>query len=386
MRNKSRDAYLIITTVFFTLMITVVLYNMFLNTGEIKKFNEVREILKNEYYVALDQNKLVDDALNGMVDAIGDKYTDYLTKAEWDERKKDFAGEYTGIGVSFDTNAKGDVFIAEIYEASPAQKAGLKVGDILKVFEGIKLTKESDVEQMFADFTGDSITMKLYRPSTKALFVKTVQKETIVEINATSKVIDNEIGYIKLESFDDDIAKDFKALYSKLAAKEIKGLIIDVRDNFGGSLNQVVEICDFLLPKCTIVSVQGQRTEKEYYYSDETGISIPITVLVNKNSASASEVLAGALKDNKRATLVGNKTFGKGLVQNSTEFDDGSAIYYTEARYFTPSGICIHGIGIEPDIKVSLAKKYDKYYVSSIPTADDLQLKAAIKDVKGKIK
>jgi len=385
MRNKSRDAYLIITTVFCTLLMTVIIYNLFINTGEIKKFNEVRDILKNEYYVALDQNKLVDDALNGMVDAIGDKYTDYLTKAEWDERKKDFAGEYTGIGVSFDRNAKEDIYIAEIYDASPAQKAGLKVGDVLKEFEGVKLTKDSDVEQMFVNHTDDSITMKLYRPSTKALFVKTIQKETIVEINATSNVIDKEIGYIKLESFDDDIAKDFKKQYDKLAAKGIKGLIIDVRDNFGGSLNQVVEICDFLLPNCTIVSVQGQSKEKEYYYSDENGITIPITVLINKNSASASEVLAGALHDNHRATLVGNKTYGKGSVQNSTEFDDGSAIYYTEARYFTPSGICIHGIGIEPDIKVSLDKKFDKYYVSSIPKADDLQLKAAIKELKGKI-
>ena len=161
-------------------------------------------------------------------------------------------------------------------------------------------------------------------------------------------------------------------------------LIIDVRDNPGGSLNQVVEICDFLLPKCTIVSVKGRNRAEEFYYSDDENVDLPIVVLIDKNSASASEILASALHDNKRAMLVGEKSYGKGLVQNYKEFEDGSAIYYTEARYFTPKGVCIHGIGVQPDLKVALSKKFENYYIYEIPLKEDTQLQEAIKIIRGK--
>ena len=368
MINRSRDLFIVITSVFCTLVIAFLVYNFFINTGEIKKFNEVREILKDEYYQELNQDKLVDDALTGMVDSIGDKYTAYLTKQEWDKRKEDFAGEYTGIGIFFNYDSKYRVYVEEILAGSPAEKAGLKVGDILEEYNGTKITKNTDMRELFDSNTTNQSTLKIFRPSTKERFTKTITKEIIVEENATSKVIDGTIGYIKLFQFDDNIAADFKTNYEKLAKKQINRLIIDVRDNPGGSLSQVVEICDFLLPKCTIVSVKGRNSPEEFYYSDEKSISIPITVLINGNSASASEVLASALHDNNKATLVGEKSFGKGLVQNSVEFDDGSAIYYTEARYYTPKGVCIHGIGIQPDVKVSMSKD-----------GKDTQLQAAIK-------
>jgi len=400
LKIKSRETFLIVTTALCTLVI-VMAGNLFLSkflpssitfspgevpSSQIKKFNDIRGILKSDYYKDLDQSKLLEGALKGMVDSIGDKYTTYLNKKEWDARKEAFAGEYKGIGISYNFNSDGKVIVAEVIVNTPAQRAGMKVDDIIEDVDGVKVTKNSDVIKMFKGSGKDEIILKIYRPSTKETFTKTITKDIIVEENATSKVIDGDIGYVDLIMFDQNISDDFKTEIKKLQKQGVKGIIIDVRNNPGGNLDQVVKICDFLLPKCTIVSVQNKNSAKEFYYSDEKSFDLPVTVLINENSASASEVLAGALHDNKRGTLVGKKTYGKGLVQNNVELDDGSAIYFTTARYFTPAGICIHGIGIEPDVRVDLPKEYIGHDLRDIPMAEDTQLQAALKDVKAKIK
>jgi len=355
------------------------------NSGELRKFNEVKDVLRQEYYTDLDVNKLIEGAIKGYVAAIGDRYTSYLTKAEWDAKKQKFAGEYTGIGISYYYDKKHRFAISEVLPNSPAQKAGIRVGDIFEKIDGV-IPIESSKETGMSWNGKSKITVVVFRPSDKTRSTKTIEIGTVVEINAYSKVIDGKVGYLDLRQFTDNIDAEFLREIDKLTNKSIKGLIIDLRNNPGGDLDQVVKISDFLLPKCTIVSVEHKNKPKEFYYSDEASYKLPVTVIVNGNSASASEVLSGALQDNKRATLVGEKTFGKGLVQNTVELFDGSAIYYTSARYFTPNGICIHGIGIEPDMKVALPKEFQNMSVDEIPFDKDTQLQAALKNIKSKIK
>ena len=182
------------------------------------------------------------------------------------------------------------------------------------------------------------------------------------------------MGYIKLSMFDKDVAKDFASHLNKLTVKGIKGLIIDVRDNPGGNYREVVKICDMLLPKALVVYTQDRDGKKSEEWSDETSFNMPIVILVNENSASASEILAGALKDNKKAKLVGTKTYGKGLVQTIVKFSDESGMKYTISRYYTPSGVCIDKIGIEPDVKVEFTDKLKDKAVSQINRDEDSQL------------
>ena len=400
MKLKSRETYLVVMTVLCTLAIVfagILFQNKFfpsnitygpgeVPSSQIKKFNDVRQILKDHYFENLDQSILLEGALKGMVDSIGDRYTSYLTKAEWDKRKENFSGEYKGVGITFSIQPDGKIEIATVIAHSPALSAGLKFGDIIEKVDGVNLTKDSNVEKMFKENGRNDVVLTVYRPSSKERFDKKIVKDVINVQNVTSKMIDGNVGYVDLVMFDQNISEDFITQVTKLKNEGAKGIIIDVRNNRGGDLNQVVKLCDFLLPKCTIVSVQNRNEAKQFYYSDEKSFDLPVTILINENSASASEVLTAAIHDNNRGTLIGEKTFGKGWVQDNVEFGDGSAIYFTIARYFTPAGVCIHGIGIEPDIKVALPKEYVDHDIKDIPMAEDTQLQTALTNIKSKIK
>ena len=214
--------------------------------------------------------------------------------------------------------------------------------------------------------------------------VTVVRKKIVAKLNIRSEMLENNIAYIKLKMFDENISKNFISQVNKLVDEGAKSLIIDVRDNPGGLYNEVVALADRILPRGTIVYTEDRNGKKEVESSDDTSLDIPIVVLTNGNSASASEILAGAIKDFKKGTLIGTKTFGKGLVQSTYGFDDGTGLKVTIARYFTPSGVCIHGEGIKPDIEIKLDDKYKDTSVSAVPREDDLQLQEAIKVLTGK--
>jgi carboxyl-terminal processing protease len=197
-------------------------------------------------------------------------------------------------------------------------------------------------------------------------------------------MLEKDIAYIKLKMFDENISENFISQLNKLVDQGAKSLIIDVRDNPGGLYNEVVSLADRILPKGTIVYTEDRQGKKNFQKSDATELNLPIVVLTNSNSASASEILAGAIKDFKKGILIGTKTFGKGLVQTTYGFDDGTGLKVTIARYFTPSGVCIHGEGIKPDIEIKLPDKYKDTPVSAIPREDDLQLQKAIQVLQNK--
>lgn len=351
---------------------------------KIKKFNKVRSLLMSEYYEKVDENQLVEGAIAGMADSLGDRYTAYYPKEQWQMLQEAVEGSYVGIGVTVNTDTDGILTVVEPFRGSPADEAGIKSGDkIIGVDDvDVQRMKEDLIIEKIRGKENTKVKISVYRPSEEKFLDFNVTRRVVKIDNIESKVLEGDIGYIRLIKFDADIAKQFEDALNKLMKKNIKGLVIDVRDNPGGYYSQVVEIADRLLPKGIIVYTEDKYKKKEIQYSDADHLELPLVLLVNGHSASASEILAGAIKDHKRGVLVGTKTFGKGLVQAPIPLGDGSGLKVTIQRYFTPSGVCIHGIGINPDIVVEPAEAFRDMPVSQIPENKDVQLGRALEELK----
>jgi carboxyl-terminal processing protease len=297
-------------------------------------------------------------------------------------------GSYVGIGVTVNVDTNGLLTIIEPSEGSPAKKAGIKQGDRIVKVDDTDVTALSDENMIISMIKGKENTkvkITVYRPSEDRYMQFDITRQKIKASNIRSEVLDGDIGYIRLVMFDSEIAKYFASDLNSMLNKGIKGLVIDLRDNPGGSYEQVVQIADSLLPEGTIVYTEDRSGVRQYKKSGKSYVNLPLAILTNGNSASASEILAGAVKDYSRGTLVGTKTFGKGLVQELKLLQDGSGLKVTISRYFTPSGVCIQGKGIMPDIEVKVPDEYRNLPTSQIPRDKDVQLKAALDNVKGKI-
>jgi carboxyl-terminal processing protease len=286
-------------------------------------------------------------------------------------------GVYEGVGLLLSADKDGMLVVLRIFEDSPAIEAGVKPGDVVLAVNG-ETVSASDARamdeaiQMIRDFSGDALELTLRRG--KKVHTISLKPRTITMRRVTHQVLPGDIGYIMIYEFIGDDATGFISAVNDLKAQNVKGLIIDVRSNPGGLLSDVVKIADQLLPAGLIVYTQDRSGAREEYYSDENHWDVPMAVLVNGMSASASEILAGALQDYGVAKVVGVKTFGKGIVQTMLPFrSDGAGMQLTTATYFTPKGRSIHGVGIEPDVTVEATIS-----VGGTPNLEkDAQLKAA---------
>ncbi len=391
---------LVLVTAIITFFATTVLffirdgnnekYNISFNKEEVGqdnvlKFNQVRDVLTKKYYENVNQDKLLEGAVAGMAAALEDPYTVYFTKENMKQFNEKTEGGYVGIGINVVMDNSGILNVVEAFEDSPAKKAGLESGDKIIKVDGNDVTSIKDEDMIIKQIRGKENTkvkITVYRQSENKSIDFDVLRKKIKITNITREVLPGKIGYIKIVMFDSDVADYFNKYLNELLKKDIKGLIIDLRDNPGGSYDQVCKIADRLLPKCLIVYTEDKQKKKEEQWSDAQDLKLPIALLTNGNSASASEVLSGALKDHKKGVLIGTKTFGKGLVQEIYQLDDGSGLKVTVARYFTPSKKCIQGIGISPDIEVDVLDKYKDSAVSEIPREDDIQLKRALEYLK----
>ncbi|EGD46425.1 carboxyl-terminal protease [Ruminiclostridium papyrosolvens DSM 2782] len=357
----------------------------------IQKFNEARSILQKAYYENVDTNKLVEGAISGMTDSLNDPYTVYYNK----KQMKWFTGlqnntenEYVGVGLPIMLDKNGVVTVLEPYDNSPAKAAGIKQGDKILKIDGKDITGIKDETLIASMIKGpentETILTILRESESSTKDIPVMRKKIKALVNIRSEMLDGNIAYIKLKMFDKNISKNFISQLNTLVKQGAKGLIIDVRDNPGGLYDEVVSLADRLLPEGTIVFTKDKNGKKNVQPSDATELNMPIAVLTNGNSASASEILAGAIKDFKKGTLIGTKTFGKGLVQTTYSFKDGTGLKVTIARYYTPSGVCIQGQGIKPDIEINLPDKYKDTDVATIPKEDDLQLQKAIEVINQK--
>jgi len=356
--------------------------------NNIRKFAVVKNILKNEYYLDVNETDMLEGAIAGMTNALGDPYTVYFTSDQMKLFTEKSEGSYVGIGVSVVSDSNGILTVVEPFDDSPAKEAGIRKDDKIIKVDDTDVTTIRDEDMIIAMIKGKENTkvkLTIYRPSEGKYIDLELIRKRIKIVNIKSEVLDGNIGYIKLIMFDGDIAQYFEEHLNNLLAQNIKGLIIDVRDNPGGSYDQVIKIADRLLPEGLIVYTEDKYKKRVEEKSDEKELDLPLCVLINENSASASEILAGAIKDHKKGTLIGTKTFGKGLVQAVIPLNDGSGLKITISRYFTPSGVCIQGIGIEPDEKVEVPEQYKNKPVSDIPKGDDVQLQTAIQVLRGKM-
>lgn len=356
------------------------------NAKYLDRINEAINQLKKKYIDIddVDMDELVDGAISGIASATGDPYTRYLTSDEFNELLTSGTETFSGIGVHliYDKDTSG-IMVVGVMPDSPALEAGLKPGDIiLKVNDlAVNLDTYNKCVDEIKGEEGTKVNLTISRKG--EIFEQKVTRKRITANNVESEVLDGNIGYIKILSFDNNIYKQFKSEYDKLMSQNISGLIIDVRDNPGGLVDETIDILDLLLPKGDVLKlVYKDGSQKVYKCEDDEQINIPLAVLTNSRSASASEILSSAIKDSGKGVLIGEKTYGKGIVQEVERLESGGAMSITVAKYYTMSGIEIHKNGITPDIEVELPD--DVKNLSVIEKDKDTQLKKAIEYINSK--
>ena len=324
---------------------------------EIKDKAEILSSYINRFYLNdIDYGKMGDIIYKAMVSGLDGKYAAYYTKDEYKDISEKTKGEFCGIG-AYISQGKNDNYlkVAGVVKGGPAQKAGIKKGDIIVEVDGenIKGKDSSYAISKMKGKKGTNVSISVMRKGNKKPITFNIKREVIHDNTVSYKMLDNNIGYISVSAFETVTKKQFKSAVDCLEKKNEKGLIIDLRDNGGGLLDTALDMLDQILPKKLVVYTKDKNgVAEEYYTKDDKEIKIPIVILVNGNSASASEVFCGALRDYGKAKLLGTKTFGKGIVQSSFAFRDGTGLKFTTSKYYTPKGINIHGTGFEPDIKV----------------------------------
>jgi len=304
-------------------------------------------LLDRTYYKDFDKSQVLEGAARGVVASLGDPYTVYMTQREWNEFYIRTSGEFSGIGVTIDVR-DGRVCIVSPMKGTPAEAAGLRVNDQIIKVDGKPVTSSDEAASLIRGPAGTEVVLTIYRDG-DSFDVAIIREEiTIPAVDYSMK--QEGIGYIELITFNEHSAVDTAMALEDLKSQGARAIILDLRYNGGGLLDRCIDISNLFVPKGTVVTVKGKSFEETGYRSEGTGLGMPLFVLVNQGTASASEILAGAIQDYGAGTLVGTNTFGKGLVQNSYRLKDGSVIKVTIAEYFTPNGRSINGKGLEPDI------------------------------------
>ena len=344
----------------------------------------------DEYYLnGIDNDKMKDGIYKGMVDSLGDPYTVYYNTEEYKQFTSSSSGTYSGIGVAVSQNVTtGAITIVKTFKKGSGEKEGMKPGDVIykvegKKIEGLELSK---VVSMIKGEEGTFVKVTVLRDGKEIEFNLERKKLEVDTVNYRMEDRSGKkIGYISVSEFDEVTASQFKSAISELSKEGMEGLVIDLRDNPGGLLDVTCEMLDRMIKKGLLVYTvdkYGKRVDEDA--TDSDSFDKPVAILVNGNSASASEVFSGAMKDYKAATLVGTKTFGKGIVQSIVPFGDGTAMKVTVSKYYTPNGVNIHGTGIEPDVVVELSKDATKN--GKYERKNDNQLDKALDVVIDKLK
>lgn len=338
------------------------------SVSESVRFLRTMKLLKRNYNGEVDNHQLFDGALKGMVESVGDPYTVYLNKKDFQQLSEMTVGSFGGIGIVFGKRGNDYVVISAL-EDNPGAKAGIKSGDIITAIDD-KSTREMNMEQVANKIRGKygtTVTLELKDKEGKLRKVNVVRAEIKNPSVAGQMLANTKIGYIRIAIFNENTGDDFVQKYAELEKQGMQALVLDLRENPGGILNAGVDVARMLVPKGPIVSVIDKNGNKYEETSSLEKVKYPLAVLVDHGSASASEIVAGAIKDTKSGKLFGVKTFGKGSVQSVYRLDNNTAVKITVAKYYTPSGVSIHNVGIEPDVKVELPED----------ATVDVQLKAA---------
>ena len=357
-------------------------------TRVVGKLEFLQQLVDKNFLEGSDNASFEEGVYKGFIESLDDPYSVYYTVDEYKSLMESSSGKYCGIGASVAQNAKtGIITVVKPFANSPADKAGVKPGDIISKVNGEEVTGV-DLSQVVSKMKGEAgTTVKVTiiregvnEPKTYVITRKEIEVPTI-----EYQMLSGKIGYVTITEFDEITVTQFDAAIDALEKKGMKALVVDVRNNPGGRLDSVVEILDRVLPKELVVyQVDKNNKKTEAFADDDTKVTVPMAVLINGNSASASEIFSGALQDYKVATIVGTQSFGKGIVQQIFPISDGTAVKLTISKYYTPNGRNIHGKGITPDVKIDLDEALQKEV--TIPIDKDNQLQKAISIVKSKMK
>lgn len=402
-KRNSQQVYktimLIIITVLITALVTtIVIYNFVVKSGKIAIKSEnnsslsglestlasFRSVLEEKYIGEIDDEALIEGAIKGYVSALGDPYTTYYTKEEMDELMEETTGNYVGIGIYMTLDLENNaIYVVKPMEGSPAEEAGIQAGDLITKVDGQEYSGEEldQASNAIKGEEGTTVKLEILRDGeTQEL---EVARRKIVVSHIVEKKFDN-IGYLLIEDFDGGCAKEFEEKYKELESQGIDRLIIDLRNNGGGVVDEAVSIADMLLDKDdTILITKDKKGNEEITKSEHNPtITMPVVVLTNGYSASASEILVGALQDNERATIVGTKTYGKGIIQEVDRLNDGSGLKITIEEYYTPNRNEINKVGIEPNEEIDLSDEVREQ--GTYTDEEDNQLQKAIEIIREK--
>lgn len=340
------------------------------------KLNAIDSVLESFYFGDVDDETAKDNIYKAYLSSYGDRYTMYYTADEYKALKESTNGKFYGIGAVCQLSGEGGVLLVDVYDNGAGYQAGLRSGDRVVNVDGRDITgmELSSAVALIKGDKGTSVTLEVIRGTERLTF--SAVRDAVEAKTVSYTLLDNNIGYLSISQFEEVTTKQFKAAVEDLQSQGMKGLVIDIRNNPGGLLDTVVGMLKYMLPDGLIVYTEDkQGNRKEYKGQDNDEFNLPLAVIVNGNSASASEIFAGAIQDYGKGTIIGTQTYGKGIVQTVKPLTDGSAIKFTIAKYFTPKGQDIHGKGVTPDMVV----EYDT-------DADvDTQLDAAIKNVEAQI-
>ena len=359
--------------------------NIFEMAERYARLEEIRETLMAEYYTEVDDETLMTGAIRGMMDSLEDPYTFYYTPEEMQDMQEESEGVYHGVGMLVSMTEEAQLRVVRVFRDSPAEKAGVLAGDILLAVDGTPVSGATskdmnDAVSLIRGEDNSEVVVTILRGE-EEMDVPMLRGD--VTINYVEyEILEGDIGYMVLYQFMGNCVNGFREAMQAFEDANVSGVIVDVRANPGGRLIDVVAICDELLPEGMIVYTEDRAGSRIPYYSDAEYNDIPLVVLADEASASASEIFAAAMQDYERGMVVGKTTFGKGIVQTLISFrDDGAGMQYTTSSYFTPKGRSIHGEGVVPDVEVELWENYDPSVTEPDPENDN-QLKTAIEELR----
>lgn len=349
----------------------------------VQKLNYLEELIDEEYLDEKDESSLREGLYAGLLSGLQDPYSTYYTAEQYKELNTSNEGSYVGIGAVLQKDNDGGATVVQLYEGGPGEQAGLKTGDVIKAVDGTDVTEKetSDIASMVRDSEKDSVTLTIQRENEeKTQDIKVEIRD--VEIQTVShEMLSGDTGYIRISEFSEVTSDQYKKAFADLKSQGMKKLVVDLRDNPGGLLNTVCDILRQILPEGLIVYTEDKNGKREEETCDgKNELTMPLAVLVNGNSASASEIFAGAVKDYGIGTIVGTTTYGKGVVQTIQPLTDGSAVKITIAKYFTPKGNDINKKGITPDVEAELSGDITDW--AELTHEEDTQLQTALKELE----
>ena len=356
------------------------------DVSKFKKLFQVRDVLYKLYDGEIDEDALVEGAIKGMTNSLNDPYTVFMNKKEFSDFNEKNEGNYVGVGLQVAAKDE-DIVVIAVFAGSPAEKAGIKPGDKIKKVADTDVSGK-DLEKAVALMKNgkvkERVDITLDREG-KGLYTTEVYRDTIVMQTVAGEMIDGNIGYIQISMFDEHTGDAFTEKLQELKDSGAKGIVLDLRQNPGGLLKDCINVVSNFVEKDKIITSTIDKYDKKTPYNSKGGIAIgmPLVVLTDENTASASEIVAGAVRDYKIGTLIGTTTFGKGVVQTVLEMDEGTGLKVTISKYYTPNGENIHKKGIAPDIEVTIPKELQE---KGLTRSNDPQFNKALEVIKDKIK